>query len=312
MIKLSKDGFNRARDFLRLWARPLDWANFELKFEGGSVEAVLRELGKFQNPDGGFGRALEPDVRTPSSSALCTEMGLRYLAEQDIPADHPMVRDAVKYLLARFDADTQVWRVIPEDANEYPHAPWWHDEAGSLARTFDDFLVIPRAGILASLYHYAELVPADWLAAVGERTADDILGLDTEKFGGGGDTLVYALRLMEAPGLAEPLKARLEPRLREVAEAIVARDPRSWAGYAAPPLKLAPTPGAPLTDLLADDLQIYLDYLIEQQTPEGTWAPTWNWGEGYPDDWAQAQQEWRGLLTLDALIALRAFGRMDV
>jgi hypothetical protein len=310
MKQLSREQFARARDFLHSQGRPLDRATFELEFESGTVDAVLTELRKFQNPDGGFGQALEPDVRTPSSSALCTEMGLRYLMEWGVPADHPMVQAAVKYLLHSFDAESQVWRVIPEDANDHPHAPWWHDEAGSLARTFDDFLVIPRAGILASLYHYTELIPADWLTAITARTVDDIMALDTEKFGGGGDTLVYALRLMEAPGLATHLKARLEPRLWEAADAIVARDPQAWAGYVAPPLKLAHTPTAPLADLLAGELQAYLDYLVEQQTPEGTWEPTWSWGESYPQDWAQAKQEWRGILTFDTLVSLRAFSRM--
>lgn len=310
MKKFSEEGFTRAKEYLLAKARPLEKAMFELEFVDGSVEPVLTKLYKFQNPDGGFGQALEPDLRTPTSSALCTEMGLRYLAEWGIPADHPMVGAAMKYLLDSFDAEARVWRVIPEDANEHPHAPWWHDKAGSLARTFDDFRVIPRAGILASLHHYAKLVPADWLSALTGQTVDEIMNLDMEKFGGGGDTLVYALRLAEAPELAPRYKSQLMPRLREVGDAIVTRDPRAWASYAAPPLKLAPTPKAPLADLLADDLQIYLDYLVEQQTPDGTWEPTWSWGDNYPDDWEQAKQEWRGVLILDTLLSLRAFGRL--
>lgn len=309
MKKLTKEGFNRARDFLLSKARLLEKASFELAFEGGSVEAVLTQLVKFQNPDGGFGQALEPDVRTPASSALCTEMGLRYMAEKGVPADHSMVRAAVKYLLDNFDADAQVWRVVSQDTNDYPHAPWWHDDDGSLARTFDDFLVIPRAGILAALYLFAELVPEKWLTTVTEATVRDIEEMEIEKFGGGGDTLVYALRLAEAPGLAASFKSRLVPRLREAADQIVARDPQAWSGYAAPPLKISPTPGNPIADLITEDLHVHLDYLIDQQTPEGTWEPTWSWGDGYPEDWEQAQQEWRGIITLDHLISLRAYGR---
>ena len=75
---------------------------------------------------------------------------------------------------------------------------------------------------------------------------------------------------------------------------------------------MAPTPLSPLADLLADDLQVHLDYLIDQQTLDGTWEPTWNWGESYPADWAQAKEEWRGILTLDMLIALHAFDRLTV
>lgn len=310
MKKLSPASFNRARDFLRSKARPLEQALFDVEFEDGSLNAILSQLERFQNPDGGFGRALEPDLRTPTSSALCSEMGLRYLAERGIPSEHVMVRSTVKYLLDNFDTKTLVWRVIPEDANDFPHAPWWHDEEGSLAHSFDRYMVIPRAGILASLYHYAELVPDDWLLAATESTVKDIENLETEKFGQGGDTLVYALRLLQAPGLPEHYHARLEPYLLKVADAVVTRDPQAWSSYAAPPLKLSPTPRSPIADLLADDIQVNLDYLIEQQSSDGTWEPTWSWGEFYPAEWVQAKDEWRGILTLDSLLSLRAFGRI--
>ena len=310
MKNLTREGFIRARDYMLTQARPLERSIFELTFENGSVDQVLMHLENFQNADGGFGHSLEPDVRTPTSSALCTEIGLRYLAEWGQPPENSMVKAAVKYLIDSFSPDSQTWRVVPVDTNDYPHAPWWHNKKGSLAQTFDKFKVIPRAGILLSLYHYAEIVPADWLAEVTDQTIESIESLQTERFGGGGDTLVYALRLAQAPGLPDPLKARLWPFLRDVADAVVARDPDEWSGYSTPPIKLAPTPGSPVAELLADDLQVYLDYMVDQQTFDGAWEPTWHWGENYPDDWVQAKKEWRGILTLDALIALRAFDRL--
>jgi hypothetical protein len=237
-------------------------------------------------------------------------MGLRYLAEMETSADHPMVKTAVKYLLDSFDAEALVWRVIPADANNYPHAPWWHEEEGSLARTFDDFLVTPRAGILALLYHYAELVPDDWLEAVTEQTVADIISLDTEKFGGGGDMLVYALRLANAPGLAAHFKSRLVTRLRDVADTVVTRDPQKWLEYSAPPLKISPSPDSLVADLMLPDLENHLDFMIEHQSPEGFWEPTWSWFGEYPEEWEQAKVEWCGILTLDNLLALRDFDRL--
>ena len=312
MKKLTTIAFNRARDFLLTEARPLEKALFLMEFESGNVTDVLEELGIFQNSDGGFGQALEPDVRTPSSSALCTEMGLRYLAEWQVPSLHPMVRSAVKYLIDSLDPDTRVWRVIPVDANDHPHAPWWHDEDGSLANTFDDFLVIPRAGILASLYHYVELIPDGCLAALTESVISDIKNLEAEKFGGGGDALVYTRRLAEAPGLSDKIKDWLVPRVKELTDQNVARDPALWTGYCAPPLKLAPTPKAITAEILDDCIPAHLDYLIEGQTSRGIWEPTWNWGSFYSDEWPLAQKEWRGILTMDTLITLRAFDRLAV
>ena len=76
---LSRERFDQAALFLKTQARPLERALFELWFEGASSKAVLNALACFQNADGGFGCALEPDMRAPQSSALATGIGLGLL-----------------------------------------------------------------------------------------------------------------------------------------------------------------------------------------------------------------------------------------
>jgi hypothetical protein len=310
MKRLNPEQFDRAREFLKTQARPLDRALFEHRFEAAPAEQTIVELARYQNTDGGFGRALEPDVRTPSSSALCTGIALRLLREMHCAADHPLVGGAVQYLLATLDEGEGVWRVIPDDANHYPHAPWWHDD-GSLARTFDDFVIIPRAQIVGLLHGYAKLVPGDWLDAITEDTIKTIEALEDDAFGGGGDTLRYALELAETDTLPRHFKDRLIPRLRSVADRIVCRDPEEWKGYCPTPLKVSPSPDSAVVDMLWDDLQRNLDYKIDCQTSEGTWEPTWTWGDFYPQMWKQAKLEWRGHLTLETLTSLHAFGRTN-
>lgn len=311
MENLDNHGFERARDYIMSQGRPLEQAILNLEFGGGSVGDVLIQLEEYQNPDGGFGNALEADVRTPTSSAICTEFGLRILAEVNAPSDHPVVTGVVNYLLNTFDPETQVWRVVPEDINDHPHAPWWHDEAGSLERTFDDFLVIPRAGILADLHQYVELLPSGWLEPVTKATVATIMNLNAERFAGGGDTLVYARRLAETPGLAPKYRDLLVPWVQELSQKIVTRDPAQWSQYCTPPLKLAPTPQSITAASLEDCLPTHLDYLIDNQSPEGYWDVTWTWKD-YPEEWEMAKREWCGVLTLDALRSLRAFGRLDI
>jgi hypothetical protein len=312
MKELSHEGFERARDYLMTEARPLDHALFEHRFEGAAPETVLAELTRYRNEDGGFGRALEPDVRTPTSSALATGIALGVLREVGAGADHPPVQDAVAYLLDTFDAERRVWRVVPEDVNDYPHAPWWHDEGGSLAQTFDDFLIVPRAQLLAHLHAYPTLAPPTWLRDVTGRTVAVVEGMDVETFGGGGDSVRYALDLAEAPGLAPDFRQRLLTRLRPVVDALVVRDPDRWSEYSMQPLKIAPTPHTPVADVLAGDLERNLDYLIETQKPNGAWEPNWTWGDFYPGAWEVAKAEWMGHLTLENLTTLRAYGRLPV
>jgi hypothetical protein len=309
MKKLSQAAFERARQYLKTQSRPLDRVIFEYRFEQGPVEQVMHELARFQNDDGGFGHALEPDLRTSTSSALATGIGLRILKQTQCPADQPMVRRAVQFLRNTFDPQTKVWRVAPEDANSFPHAPWWHDEEGSLARTFDDFMIIPRAEIVGLLHHYASLVPVDWLNEITEHTVTTIETI--QRLGtGGGDDLKYALSLAETEALPQHFRARLWQRIRTVVPAVVSRDPQEWTSYCITPLKLVESPRAAIADLLEDDLQVNLDYLIDHQTPAGPWEPNWTWGDFYPEVWEQAKREWQGEITLHALTTLNAFGRL--
>jgi hypothetical protein len=310
MKQLSREGFGRARQFLKTQARPLERTLFEHRFEAALAEPVITELARFQNKDWGLGQALEPDLRTPSSSALATGIALRTLKELGRDADQPMVQGAVHWLLNAYNPVTRVWRVVPRDTNDHPHAGWWHDERGSLARTFDRFLVIPRAELVGLVHHYSSLVPVRWLAAVTERTVADLETI--EPLGsGGGDDLEYALRLADSEALPTRYRERLLVRLRAVVPQVVSRDPGEWDAYCITPLKLAPRPQSIAADLLEDELQMNLDYLIDHQSAEGTWDPVWDWGDTHPEAWQQAEREWRGVLTLEALTSLQAYGRID-
>ncbi|MBN2170360.1 MAG: hypothetical protein JW819_03445 [Candidatus Krumholzibacteriota bacterium] len=312
MPQLTREARERAARFLREEARPLERALYAHRFAGGPAAAAEEALAAFRNDDGGFGRALEPDVRTPSSSALATADALRHLAALGAEPGHPLVAGAVAWLRGAFGGQAGVWRVVPVDTNDHPHAPWWHDEDGSLARIFDGFRIIPRARALAGLNHYAGLMEADWLAEQTVRAADDIAAAEDAAFGGGGDGLVYALDLARAPGLPAGRAARLIERLRAAALNVVERDPAKWGGYAALPLKVVDGPDSPLADLFADAIPANLDHLVASQAADGAWDPTWSWGGAYPEAWDAARREWRGVLTLEALTLLRAFGRLAV
>ncbi len=312
MKKLSPEQFRGARHVLSTVARPLDRALFEHRFEDASMDRVIRQLASYQNEDGGFGHALEPDVRTPSSSALATGISLHTLKELGCLARHPMVTRGVEYLLEEFDAEEQVWRAVPRDANDHPHAPWWHDEDGSLERTFDRFLIMPRARLVGLLHHYSDLVPDDWLETVTEATVSSIETLHEDAFGGGGDSLRYALELAETVALPQRFRDRLLPRLRDLTDRLVCRDESQWTTYCATPLKIAPFPDSAMADVLRTDLERHLDYTIDHQSPAGSWGPTWTWGDSYPEAWKQARREWRGEITLSTLTSLLRFGRIDI
>jgi hypothetical protein len=306
MRRLSRDAFLGARRFMESEARPLDRALFAWRFAGGAADAALVALDGYQNADGGFGQGLEPDVRTPASSAIATAIGLADLAELGCPGSDPRVTRAVGYLYATLDPATQVWRIVPPAVNDAPHAPWWGDEGNSLVEGFGGFAVNPRAELVGLLWRYADLVPRAWLDDLTERTVASVDGRTLDWH-----DLLSAGRLVETTDVPDSVRERLLPRLRDEATRLVGRDVASWEAYGPQPALLARSPASPFATLFGEALDTNLDYVVERQAASGAWEPIWSWGPMYPDAWALARREWSGRLTLDTLTTLRAFGRIE-
>jgi hypothetical protein len=73
-----------ADQFLLREARLLERRRFEWRFGDGSAAAVFAALLGFRNDDGGFGNALESDLRGRSSQPVPLERALELLDEIDV------------------------------------------------------------------------------------------------------------------------------------------------------------------------------------------------------------------------------------
>lgn len=93
MKTLTKETQRRLRRWLQCNARPLEWALYLQKFENGSVEAVLDALAAYQNPDGGFGYALEPDDWNQNSTLNATVYAMQLMMGIGV-SHHPLMDGA--------------------------------------------------------------------------------------------------------------------------------------------------------------------------------------------------------------------------
>ena len=114
--------------YLQQHARKLDLSLYEYLFGGESAQLVLSELATYQNTDGGFGKALEPDVRLPDSSALATVIAFQYLSLINVSADDGLVSNAIRYLMDSYDNTNHGWTNLPSEAERFPRAPCWNYE----------------------------------------------------------------------------------------------------------------------------------------------------------------------------------------
>ncbi|MGB6455925.1 MAG: hypothetical protein WBH47_15740, partial [Streptosporangiaceae bacterium] len=74
------DAFAAGDRFLLNQGRLLERRLFATCFLGQPAELVVSALLGYQNPDGGFGHALEPDTRCPASLPVYVEVAFQALA----------------------------------------------------------------------------------------------------------------------------------------------------------------------------------------------------------------------------------------
>jgi hypothetical protein len=95
---------NAAERFLLANARLLDRHRLAVLLHDGPIEPVLDALRAYRNPDGGFGHALEPDIRAPSSEPSATMRALEVLEEVGA-LDDPMAGEAAAWVASIAEPD---------------------------------------------------------------------------------------------------------------------------------------------------------------------------------------------------------------
>jgi hypothetical protein len=225
------------------------------------------------------------------------------MRELGLLAEDPIVRAAVRWTQSAFDRALDRWPAVPPAVNDWPHAPWWTwkelDERG--------FTANPGAELVAHLWHYREAADANFLAEITSRVEQLVEALPEEP---AMHDLLCLLQLAETPFVPATLREGAMEYVQWAGPVIVARDPQAWTGYGLQPLMLAPRVDSLMEPLLSDSVSTNLDFAINRQGADGAWSPNWNWLGLFPEDWPQAELEWKGVLTLQTLLTLRSYGRL--
>ena len=301
---LGRDAFAKAEAFINATARPLDRALFAFYFAHGSRDAVIAELAKFQNDDGGFASCLESDTRWCGSSPLGAMKALGVLTDLGVPATDPHVKAVTRYLVASFDDKHGMWHALPKEANAAPHASWWevHEDKGKCEV---ESPVFPTAALAGYLQNYAELLPPGFVKRITQSSLNYLAAAPVRMQMPDIESLIELVRLMPRSQSTDAVR-----KLKSVLGAVVVQDPKQWDGYNVKPLTFIHTPQSPFYPEMKKAVGANLEYMISTQKSDGGWGLTWSWEERDAAAWKVAEREWRGVVTLENLKTLQAFHRV--
>jgi hypothetical protein len=313
MKKLTPDSINEIRSWIYRNARPIELAIWQYEFENGSREAVLSALSHYQNDDGGFGNALEPDNWDPNSSPYTTLNAISKLKNIDFTdTNHPIMQGILRFLGSGKHCVENGWLFSISSSNDYPHAPWWSYDPK--ANEYEHTGV--TAGIVCFSLQFAERESVLYKRA--SAFADKLLSKfkETANIGDMGLTgYCMLLETINRLGLTDRFDTSyLSAAIKKYVDEAIVRDVSQWTNYCVRPSQFIFSPDSPFYSGNEDIVHKELDYLIETRPENGVWGITWHWYDNYgkyPKEFAVSENWWKAELAIGKLKFLRNFDRIN-
>jgi hypothetical protein len=299
--------YEQARSFIYKNARPLDIARWKYLFENGSKEDILTALIAYQNEDGGFGNALEPDCWNSNSSPVQTWVATKIIKEINLnDKNHQIIQGILNYLSSGKDFDGHTWSNTVVTNNDYPHASWWNFEPN------EEISYNPTAWFIGFILKFADKNSKIFeLACVLAKEAYSYFKVH------------FPLESMHSVScfveLYEYIKEismndfldidEFSSLLHKQIQQVVTYDKSKWAvDYVCKPSLFI---SAKTSDFYLENKEICdyeCEFILNTQESDGTWGITWSWTD-YPEQWSISKNWWKSDLIIRNIRYIKAMYR---
>lgn len=289
----------KAKKYILQNARPLELAIYKYFFENESNQVVIDELSKFQNADGGFGNALEPDFFNPNSSPIATNDAIITLFRVNaLNKDSDIVKRIVSYLESHnsFDEDKKRWLFAIDSNNDYPHAIWWEKKGDGIS-SFN-----PSVSLATFMVCYGNRT-----LLYEEIVKDGFEYLENSKKISGDDLncFLLAYELLRINSINDVVDLDLfKDLLCNAINTTICKDVEKYG------VEYVPMPSSIFVgiylELVTPEIKPLIiaekDVLGKLQMEDGGFDITWKWYTPYSNEYEQARAWWRPRITIDKLI----------
>lgn len=274
--------FEKARNFVYRNARPLDFARWKYHFENGSAENIINILSAYQNEDGGFAYAIEPDNWNTESTPIGTWFAIMKLHEIDFNnSDHQIIKGILKYLDSGKDFAEGKWFNTVASNNNYPHAAWW--ECDNKAGVPDNNPTVSLTGFAlkfsdknSSLYNKAKIIAINAVKEFLENPTDEF----------------HTLRCFtDLLGYCEEIESfdlfdlhQFKEKLIEQMNKVICGAPEKWStDYVCKPSVFFADKNRIFHAVSSELAKKEADMIIKEQLDDGSFPILWQWYNDYKE-----------------------------
>ncbi len=270
-----------AQSFINEEGRDIIQAQFDFHFAHQiSLDELMTVLARYQTPEGGF-TGLEVDIQAPQSNPFAIELALIVMKWAGVPGSHPVLQKTVAFL-----EDTQgedgTWQFTPE-IYQHELAPWFKAwEWPNLNPSCPIAGLLKQLGVGSDRLHQRVQVLFDRQANFIDLTGNQFY-----------QAKPYADYFQTEWDFPQAEFYRMGVVWWLLRQHVIATeiDATHW-------MQLAPAPNSAVTSRLPEPvLQAEIDRLIADQSEDGGWPTPYS-------------PRWRGWITINNLLTLKAYGRI--
>lgn len=290
----KNDVYDTILPYVKEHSRMLEYYMIQSLFENVDEE-IIKELKKFQNPDGGFGHGLEPDVQMPNSSVVATDIAissLDFVKRQELK--EKMIKDIVRYYESVYDEDNKKFHMVDKNVDDYPHAVWWNYKDVSQNFPFGN----PDPEVIGFLFQNRKYLTKLNYSTLINNVVSFVMSDDFLNAG------MHALMsvIMFYSRVDDDVKNLIHDRIHLLVKKELDAGIGNWDNYSLEPYKvyiIEPHFVNTHLESLGENLTRVIHKLKKLDV-----LPNWNWGQ-YEEEWETVKFQWVGRFIFDMLRALR-------
>lgn len=299
--------WEKSKLFIFRNARPLDVARWNCLFENGDKNEVVKYLKCYQNSDGGFANALEPDCWNTESTPMQTWAATKILKEIGFDdKKHDIVKGILQYLSSEDNFNGSFWNGLNtvKSNNNYPHAQWWSYSKEK------ETCYNPTASLAGFIIKYADNTSDLYsLACKLTKEAYNYLKLN------------YPLSSMHETAcfveLYEYLKESHVENLLDLTEfknlllqqitTVITYDTHCWSEeYICKPSLFFNNKYSDFYQYNKDICNFECEFIYNTQNDDGTWNVTWSW-DNYAEEWSISKNWWKADIIIKNISFIKEF-----
>lgn len=301
----------KAKEFIYRNARPIELALWKYYMEHGSIEDVLYCLSFYQNEDGGFGHALEPDSFNPNSAPIETWQATKILQQVGYgDASHPVIQGILRYLESGEDflEETGQWKGSVLENDNYPHAIWW----SYAPEKEGEYSPNPSAALAGFILCYAPKESDLWrkgkaLAQKSYQWLLDHYPIQEEHML---ECYIQLYQYLKAAEMTDVMDmADFKRRLTELVSRHICYEPERWNHeYVPRPSCFIHSPQSIFYKGNEEIVERECEYLTGAQLEDGSFNVPWEWYGEYKE-FELAKNWWKSIMILENILFWENFHR---